>query len=432
MNIANPIVYAVAAVAMLHGGSVHATVPTVGEVTLTIGKATLLSDQGVEAPLARGAAVRPGDRIETAAGGHVHIRFLDGALVSVRPFSRLVVEEYRYDAAQAEKSQVRFRLEKGSTRAISGAAAEHAKDRFRLNTPLVAIGVRGTDFTVQTDLQVTMASVSQGAIVMAPLGADCAAQSYGPCSTQTAQYLSADMDGLLAEFRNGLTQPELRPQLAQSVLPATGTTASGAERTGPRIPGAAADGTGPQMVAALRQELLTQTEIAANAPPAQPVGTLTWGRWGDAQSSTDISIPREQARNQGEALVYGWPYTLYRQQPADMAWPKSLGRVGFNLQGATAQYQHAGATSQAAVTSGQLTVDFAASRYATQLKLNGVPYVLSTISAAGSIGKNGAFETRATNQSVAGAVTFDGSAAAYMFQKASAVGVVSGITHWSR
>lgn len=47
---------------------------------------------------------------------------------------------------QIEQSLVRFRLDRGVARAISGAAAEGARERFRLNTPLVAIGVRGTDF----------------------------------------------------------------------------------------------------------------------------------------------------------------------------------------------------------------------------------------------------------------------------------------------
>ena len=122
---------------------------SVGEITLSVGPVVKTSAQGVVERVTRGSPILPGDRLDTAEGGHVHIRFVDGALVSVRPGSRLTVEDYQYDAKQVSNSLVRFKLEYGVARAISGAAAEGAKDRFRLNTPLVAIGVRGTDFVVQ-------------------------------------------------------------------------------------------------------------------------------------------------------------------------------------------------------------------------------------------------------------------------------------------
>ena len=79
------------------------------------------SADGTSAAVQRGSEIYPGDRIETSEGGHVHIRFIDGALVSVRPTSRLVVEDYQYDPQHVSASSVRFRLEKGVTRAISGA-----------------------------------------------------------------------------------------------------------------------------------------------------------------------------------------------------------------------------------------------------------------------------------------------------------------------
>ena len=183
----------------------------VGEVTLQIGQAVVVSTSDVSEAVRRGTLIRPGDRIETSEGGHVHIRFIDGALVSVRPTSRLVVEDYQYNPQQVAQSLVRFRLEKGVTRAISGAAAEGARDRFRLNTPLVAIGVRGTDFVVRTQFDQTIATVNQGAIVMTPFGEGCSPLAFGPCGSATARLLTADMGNTLVEFRNTLTQPELKP-----------------------------------------------------------------------------------------------------------------------------------------------------------------------------------------------------------------------------
>ena len=48
------------------------------------------------------------------------------------------------------------------------SAAESARDRFRLNTPIAAIGVRGTDFVVSATQNSIMAVVNAGAIVVSP------------------------------------------------------------------------------------------------------------------------------------------------------------------------------------------------------------------------------------------------------------------------
>lgn len=407
----------------------------VGEVTLAIGKAIVRTADHQEQGAVRGLAVRPGDSIETEIGGHVHIRFLDGAMVSVRPLSRLIVEIYSYAPDQLAQSQVRFRLEKGATRAISGAAAEGAKERFRLNTPLVAIGVRGTDFVVQTDATQSHATVSQGAILVAPLGEDCAMQALGPCNIQAARLLSADMGGVLVAFHSGLQQPEIRQNLA--LEPARVTVANASVV-------ALNDADRPSMDAStLATQAYQQDEILDSAnipqtplpepvtPPVEP-SKLIWGRWGDGQGADDIAIPRDQARAQGQALVYGWPYTLYRQQPDNQVWSSALGKVGFTLQGGTALYKTTQGDQPITISGGNLVVDFGASRYSTQLQLAGVPYTLSTISARGTVNKDGVFETRTGRQTIAGAVTLDAAAAAYMFQKADASGIVSGITQWGR
>jgi len=82
----------------------------VGEVSLAIGTSRIIGERGNES-VTRGMAVMAGDRIETDRGGHVHVRFVDGAYVSVRPGSRLTIESYVYDPAKPLQNAVRFRLE---------------------------------------------------------------------------------------------------------------------------------------------------------------------------------------------------------------------------------------------------------------------------------------------------------------------------------
>ena len=81
--------------------SIHTPTAAVGEVSLVLGRAYLERDNDRER-IEAGSKVHVGDRVFTEAGGHVHVRFVDDALVSVRPSSTLDVVRYDYDAAKPE------------------------------------------------------------------------------------------------------------------------------------------------------------------------------------------------------------------------------------------------------------------------------------------------------------------------------------------
>ncbi|MBK7005357.1 MAG: FecR domain-containing protein [Burkholderiales bacterium] len=193
----------------------------VGEITSVIGLGTIRNTQG-QLNAARGQLIRSGDHIETTAGGHVHVRFIDGGLVSVRPLSRLVVEDYRNRDAH-NLAAIKFRLDVGVMRSVTGQWGEANRDRFRLNTPVAAIGIKGTDFIVKAQSASTVVSVNTGAIVMAPLEGSCAA-SLGPCAGERAALLSAEMSGKMLEYlqQNDKSVPRLVPYadlLARNTTP---------------------------------------------------------------------------------------------------------------------------------------------------------------------------------------------------------------------
>ena len=75
----------------------------VGEVTLTIGKSKIERTAG-EAEPQKGGSVQEGDVIRTSDNGHVHIRFIDGARVSVRPNSVFRIHEFKYSPPRLCKS----------------------------------------------------------------------------------------------------------------------------------------------------------------------------------------------------------------------------------------------------------------------------------------------------------------------------------------
>ena len=204
---------ALAAAVVLGVPSAFAQDPAiVGEVTLVIGVSKLVGADGSARAVDRGTAIRVGDRIETQAGGHVHVRFVDGGRLSVKPASSLQIEDYSHSAQQPLLGAIKFRLDEGVVRSITGSWGEAARDRFRLNTPVAAIGVKGTDFAVKSDGEKTFASVYTGAITLTPLAGACST-SVGPCVNGHEKLLSEDMKGQMLE----LSRQQATPQLVPSV-----------------------------------------------------------------------------------------------------------------------------------------------------------------------------------------------------------------------
>lgn len=458
-------------------GRAQALPVAVGKVTLALGKALIVDPAGKSQAVRTGSQIHSGDRIETAEGGHVHIRFVDGALVSVRPTSRLVVEDYQYDAQHVERSLVRFRLDHGVARAISGAAAEGARERFRLNTPLVAIGVRGTDFVVRTDTAQTLASVNQGAIVVAPFGAECQAQGTGPCGTGSARLLSASMGQMLVEYRDQFAQPEIRPvnglvgnggtTLASGgPTTTTGTTTTtgsgnangnGGSSSTTTVAARSSDsltlqnhksvGVGDEAVSAVLvqgavhlagEEVKKPTKPVepggGSVTPQVPVAQLAWGRWNwVAAIPNDISLASADAVDGRRITVGNDQYGLFQNASTASVLGPQLGTLGFSLQQSQAQFIAANGSRQiASVLGGNLTLDFAARQFSTLLQLTSGATGAVGLQAGGEITQQGYFYSHTAGQSVSGAVALDAKSAGYSFDKSTAGGTLSGITLWGR
>jgi hypothetical protein len=118
-----------------------------GHISFLIGDVSLQAQDGVR-PLLKTDVVEVGQTVYTGPSGHLHLKMVDSAFISVRPNSRLLISQYEYDAANPANSKIRFSLEEGVARSITGKGGEANKAGYRLNTPLAAIGVRGTDFVV--------------------------------------------------------------------------------------------------------------------------------------------------------------------------------------------------------------------------------------------------------------------------------------------
>ena len=319
----------VCAVALASAGADSKTETTViqaaspvGEVTLSIGASEIHREgQSQSLPLGKGTGILPGDIIRTSASGHVHVRFVDGALLSVRPQSVLHVQEYRYDAARPADSLVKFYLETGTVREISGRAAQLAKDRFRLNTPLVAIGVRGTDFITQVNAQSTAVLVNQGAIVLTPLDGGCSASSFGPCQTPRSRELADHMGGMALIYRQATPEPVLQPV----------QTLKGVERVTPMLQQKSGSDTG-------MADVVTDTRSPGTVLDViKPGNSLVWGRWANNTAPGDnLTIPFAEALKGNHVTVGDGYYFLFRNENVPNLLQSASGVTQFRLQGGSA------------------------------------------------------------------------------------------------
>ncbi len=386
----------------------------VGEITLVVGQLEIQRPGGVARNLAKGDAIEQGDVIKTSANGHLHIRFVDGALVSVRPNSVFTIHEFRFDPAQPSASVVRLSLDQGEVRSISGKAAQEAKDRFRLNTPLVAIGVKGTDFTTQAVQGSTRVTVNQGAIVMAPFDQGCRPDALGVCATARARDLTADMAGMALVYRSGAIDPTLQQ-------------ISGPKET--------------EKLSQLDRQMRDNTERAVTTSKtpdsALPQTRLIWGRWSQAPLPGDsLTLTFRQAMEGNQVTVGDGYYFLFREPNVPNHLPSLTNQAQFKLQASAAQYRlPTNEVTAAQVNGGSLSVDFAQRSFATQLQVQANGMDTQNLRYDGKVDvQTGVFiGTGAGGQgNVAGALSLTGRQGGYFFNAPVGNGSLSGATLWGR
>ena len=99
-------------------------------------------DHRVRTPAA-GQNVLEGDTISTLSDSEVQLQMTDGALFIVRERTRVTITEYVADGGDKDRSLMD--LAEGALRAITGWIGAYNRSSYRIRTPLVTIGVRGTD-----------------------------------------------------------------------------------------------------------------------------------------------------------------------------------------------------------------------------------------------------------------------------------------------
>ena len=338
-----------------------------GQVVQAIGGARLA---GV--PSKVGDKVQAGDSLSTDADGYLYIKTVDGGFLILRPSSKARVLAYTIDAAQPSNNRIKFELSQGVARSISGAAVKQSRQNFRFNTPVAAIGVRGTDFTVFTDAQTTRVAVVSGGVVVSGFGAGCTEQGMGPCEVSAKRELFAGQESQVLLVSRGQAVPQLLR--GGSLLPdviapprADEPANTSANSTSTKVAtslGSANVNQDPNL-APLK---LTALDQQLNPLPAIPP-VIVWGRWQPLlDNPAEISLSSLSTANQLVGTnIY---FALLRNKDKQWVSPAE-GAASFSLQSSmvVVQANGVGAVFPATLENGKLAVNFTNSSFTTQFDL---------------------------------------------------------------
>ncbi|NEX60896.1 FecR domain-containing protein [Noviherbaspirillum sp. 17J57-3] len=410
-------------------------------------------------PAELGRVVNEGDEISTQGDGYVYLKTVDNGFLILRPNSRARITAYHIDKANPSNTRVKLELLNGVARSISGEAVKEARQNFRFNTPVAAIGVRGTDFTVFTDQETSRVAVISGGIVVSGFTGACGPEGTGPCEGKSSRELFASQVGQLLQVRKGQSAPQILPSSGISPDVAApprndepiGKSTSGSMPLPFNVADVSLDPLKNLGLLARFQQFSSQQAqqpavvtppVAVTPTPTQEVvpetSKIVWGRW---QPIVDQSAAIDLAKmmNEKNTLNALNSYFAVLRTQGTFTMP-ATGNVGFGLKNAEAYIldEPTNKFSVASYQNGKLQVDFAKSSFNTSFDVVSQKNERFSFQSVGEIDKNGKMVggnqfIAPTNVSVSGALGDNGNSAAYIFQgRVDDRRVTTGVTYWTR
>lgn len=400
-----------------------------GQVVFVAGAATRTPDGGSSQTVVSGLELVQGDLLQTSPQAYVYVRMADGGLLVLRPQSRLHINRWYYNEQHPKLSEIKYTLDEGVARYVSGKGSHAAKDKFRFNTPVAAIGVRGTDFTVLAQADLSQVQVSFGGVIVSSLGSGCLADGLGPCEGDRALELyAANAPNKMLQVRLG----DHKPQLLE-ISPSNGPDRVHPPATDePHV-----DNSGTAAAGALVTEAARADAVQGLASkPSADLQMARWGRWGALANGQDGVAVIEDMLSGRSLLAINRYYVIAANPNVPLEMPQAgVGHFRLFAHDGLMIDPQTGQIVGTTATAGGLQIDFGARRFATQLALQAGNWS-DAVSSQGSIERNGKFASDPFVSSLVvdgqiGGKT--GSEAIYLYRRAQNQGVeVSGVASWKR
>ena len=121
----------------------------VGFVVSLKGRVSVKDRDGNIQGLQINSQVFEGDRVTTAVGAMLQIQMDDGAELFLKGDSIVKISEYQLTPEFENKSSSILDLIRGGLRKITGSIGSNALSNYKMQTGLVTIGIRGTEYVIK-------------------------------------------------------------------------------------------------------------------------------------------------------------------------------------------------------------------------------------------------------------------------------------------
>ncbi len=409
----------------------------IGTIVFVTGQATI-ERESIAMPVTSDLRLHAGDTIHTQENGKAYIRFDDQGLITLEANSELLIEAYQKSEIE-EKSAFKFTLRKGQMRSITGNGAQQHKNRYRLNTPVAAIGVRGTDFITKADDLTTQVKVITGGVIVSPFNDQCSPLAVGPCENEAAKELFASNTQYL-QIQKGMSAPEIKQiqvsemesesdnsaetwlaEINESSGESETSNSESTESSNQTTLNTEIDRTNwdkDQVIARIDE---IDQQLESNGVTEVKPTELFWGRWENFEAPEGANY-----------VVASSDYAIYRQLSSAYQAPQGI--VAFDMVNAQAAYVNGYRTYNATVTDAQMQIDFNRSSFETNLTVNseGQNFDLTSKGSVLATGVLRSVSLPGSNTTLQGALNHDATEAATLFNRTyNANERVHGLINWT-
>ncbi len=358
-------------------------------------------------------SLRRGDRLVTGSASRAMLKMVDQGLLSIHPDSSLTLLSYRYDAADPDANEIQLHLDSGSVRSITGLAGQANKESYRLTTPLVAIGIRGTDYVAYTNEDLSRAALISGAIAVRPLQDECG-NTQSMCSQPIV--LDESLNTLMVEYdrrHKTLQYVRLLPDMQAR------------DTTIPASPPAPA-----QMLAQLRQGDFPP--VTLNVPASRPAVDVEESVVAPVPSVfalASVDQPPQDVDSKRLVLSDLQKGRVWLDEAASISLP-TQGQAALSLR--DIQLSTPNGLAPAKGSEASLDFNFDKRSFDTRVTLTSESFPNEArLQSSGVIRGDGRFYSR-SGDDVAGLIASEGQAAAYIFNLYKQGIPVTGMTSWQK
>jgi|GEM_PF-6128012 len=139
-----------------------------GTVLTVSGNVIAEAESGEPRSLNRRSPVFSGDTIVAADDARVRFKLLDNSSYVVQENSSFTIEEFHFSGSEDGSEVADFYFAEGVMEFVSGHIGKQDSSKFRINTDLAVIGLRGSGGIIRTDSEATRVFVTLGELSARP------------------------------------------------------------------------------------------------------------------------------------------------------------------------------------------------------------------------------------------------------------------------